>query len=192
MSSFDSTLSTAASDYQESLWLVALYETEAPIQALLERLHALGVETQDASIVRVELNDQQRAVTRDAQQQLSPNARNAITGAIIGSGLFTITGIALYETALLTLRGIEGLPGHAFAFALAGAAVGGALGSVIVPFKKSRPVKKRSAKKLPTHALNKMPAITSEGFLVAVKMPPELGEQSEAIARSLGAKQILC
>ena len=186
MSSFDSTLSTAASDYQESLWLVALYETEEPIQALLERLHALGVETQDASIVRVELNDQQRAVTRDAQQQLSPNARNAITGAIIGSGVFTFVGIALYETALLTLRGIEGLPGHAFAFALAGAAVGGALGSVIAP------VKKRRAKKLPTQALNKMPAITSEGYLVAVKMPPELGEQSEAIARSLGAKQILC
>lgn len=184
MSSFDSTLSTAASDYQESLWLVALYESEEPIQALLERLHALGVETQDASIVRVDLNDQQRAVTRDAQSQLSPNARNAITGAIIGSGVFTLVGIALYEAALLTLRGIEGLPGHAFAFALAGAALGGALGSVIVPVKKRR--------KLPAQAVNKMPAITSEGFLVAVKMPPELGEQSEAIARSLGAKQILC
>jgi hypothetical protein len=185
MSSFDSTLSTAASDYQESLWLVALYESEEPIQALLERLHALGVETQDASIVRVELNDQQRAVTRDAQSQLSPNARNAITGAIIGSGVFTVVGIALYEAALLTLRGIEGLPGHAFAFALAGAALGGTLGSLIVP------VKKRRAK-LPAQAVNKIPAITSEGFLVAVKMPPELGEQSEAIARSLGAKQILC
>ncbi len=191
MSSFDSTLSSAASDYQESLWLVALYESEEPIQALLERLHALGVETQDASIVRVELNDQQRAVTRDAQSQLSPNARNAITGAIIGSGGFTVIGIGLYEAALLTLRGIEGLPGHAFAFALAGAALGGTLGSLIVPLKKSRPVKKRRAK-LPAQAVKKMPAITSEGFLVAVKMPPELGEQSEAIARSLGAKQILC
>ncbi|NOT62944.1 MAG: hypothetical protein HOP19_22265 [Acidobacteria bacterium] len=184
MSPFDSSASSITSEYQEHLWLVALYESEEPIQSLLERLRALGVATHDASIVRVELNDQQRAVTRD-MSQLSPNARNAITGAIIGSGVFTLIGVGLYELALLTLRGIEGLPGHAFAFALAGAAAGGALGSVIVPVKKRR-------SKLPKQAANKMPAITSEGYLVAVKMPPELGEQAETIARSLGAKQILC
>jgi Cu/Ag efflux pump CusA len=184
MSEFDANVATAAQDYQESLWLVALFESEEPIQALLERLRALGVETHDASIVRVELNDQQRAVTR-ASQELSPHARNAITGAIIGSSIFTLIGITLYELALLNLRGIEGLLGHAFAFALAGAALGGVLGSVIIP------VKKRRAK-LPTQAANKMPAITSEGYLVALKMPPELGEQAETIARTLGAKQILC
>ena len=175
---------TVIGGHQENLWLVALYESEERIHELLERLSALGVETADASIVRVELNDQQRAVTRDAQE-LSPAARSAITGAIAGSGLFTCVGIGLYETALLTLKGIEGLLGHAFAFALAGAAVGGALGSALFPVK-------RRVKKLPLPAAQKMPEITSDGYLVAVKMSPELGEQAETIARSLGAKQILC
>jgi hypothetical protein len=168
--------------HRESLWLVALYESEEPIQQLLVRLRALGVETTDASIVRVELNDQQRAVTA-TNKELSPTVRNTITGVIIGSGLFLFVGIVLYETGLLSLRDISGLAGHAFIFALTGAAVGGALGAAITP-------KKR--KKLPVQAVEKMPDITSDGYLVAVKMSPDLGEQAETIARSLGAKQILC
>lgn len=182
MMSYDESMQSSAGHYRESLWLVALYEAEEPIQQLLERLRALGIETAEASIVRVELNDQQRAVTA-ANKELSPAARNTITGVIIGSGLFLLVGILLYEAGLLTLRDISGLAGHAFVFALTGAAVGGALGATITP-------KKR--KKLPTQAFAKMPEITSDGFLVAVKMPPELGEQAETIARSLGAKQILC
>jgi hypothetical protein len=36
-----------------------------------------------------------------------------------------------------------------------------------------------------------MRRLKSDGFLVAVKMPPPLAEQAEEIARGLGAKEIL-
>jgi hypothetical protein len=169
--------------HQESLWLVALYETEESIRELLERLQALGAETADASIVRVELNDQLRASDLPVNQpQLSPAARNAITGAIIGSAALLLIGSGLYEAGFLKLSSVEGLPAHAIFFVFVGALVG-ALTGAFTNTGKRQP--------LPPAATSKMQEITSDGYLVAVKLPPRLGEQAEAIARSLGAKQIL-
>lgn len=173
--------------HRESIWLVALYETEERIHELLERLHALGVETEDASIVRVELNDQVRAADLPLpQKQLSPRARNAVTGAIAGSAILLLAGLGLYEAGLLNLPALAGLPAHAVLFvslgALLGSLVGALFGGVLTAAK---------AKPLPKVATDKMQEIASDGYLVAVKMPPHLGEQAEAIARRLGAKQIL-
>lgn len=174
--------------HRENLWLVALYETEERIHELLERLHALGVETEDASIVRVELNDQVRAADRLSvkQTQLSPRVRNAVTGAIAGSAILLLAGIGLYEAGLLNLPALAGLPAHAVLFvslgALLGSVVGALFGGVLTATK---------ATPLPQVATDKMQEIASDGYLVAVKMPPHLGEQAEAIARRLGAKQIL-
>ena len=47
---------------------VTLKSRLARIHELLERLHALGVETEDASIVRVELNDQVRHANTECSQ----------------------------------------------------------------------------------------------------------------------------
>ncbi len=169
--------------HSENLWLVALYETEERIHELLERLHALGVETEDASIVRVELNDQVRAANLSIpQKQLSPRARNTVTGAIAGSAISLLAGIGLYEAGLLKFNLLQGLPAHAVLFVLLGALLGGLLGAALTVAK---------AKPLPQAAADKMQEIASDGYLVAVKMPPHLGEQAEAIARRLGAKQIL-
>ncbi len=169
--------------HSENLWLVALYETEERIHELLERLHALGVETEDASIVRVELNDQLRAANLTIpQKQLSPRARNAVTGAIAGSAVLLLAGIGLYEAGLLKLNGLDGLPAHSVLFVLLGALLGGLIGAMLTVAK---------AKPLPQAATDKMQEIASDGYLVAVKMPPHLGEQAETIARRLGAKQIL-
>ena len=63
-----------------------------------------------------------------------------------------------------------------------GALLGGLLGATLTVTK---------AKPLPQAATDKMQETASDGYLVAVKMPPHLGEQAEAIARRLGAKQIL-
>ncbi|HEX9005586.1 MAG TPA: hypothetical protein VGB07_37100, partial [Blastocatellia bacterium] len=65
---------------------------------------------------------------------------------------------------------------------LAGALIGGLAGTLVISARQ----KKSSRKKLP-----KMPQPASEGYLVAVKMPPLLAERAEEIARGLGAKEIL-
>lgn len=169
--------------YRENLWLVALYETEESIRELLERLRALGVETADASIVRVELNDQLRTANLPAKQnELSPAARNVITGAIIGSAALLLIGGGLYEAGLLQLAALAGLPAHAVFFVFLGALLGALIGAFIKTGKRQT---------LPPAAVEKLPEISNDGYLVAVKLPPRLGEQAEAIARSLGAKQIL-
>lgn len=172
--------------HRESLWLVALYETEERIHELLERLRALGVETEDASIVRVELNDQLRATDLPLpQKQLSPRTRNAVSGAIAGSAILLLVGIGLYEAGLLNLKALGGLPAHAVLFVCLGALLGSLAGALFTTFTKIK------AKPLPKAATDKMQELASDGYLVAVKMPPHLGEQAEAIARRLGAKQIL-
>ena len=48
-------------------------------------------------------------------------------------------------------------------------------------------MKKRPAK-IPVSEINRL---KSAGYLVAVKMPPNLAERAEGIARGLGAKEIL-
>lgn len=172
--------------HRESLWLVALYETEERIHELLERLRALGVETEDASIVRVELNDQVRAADLPLpQKQLSPRTRNAVSGAIVGSAILLLAGSGLYEAGLLNLQPLSGLPAHAVLFVSLGAVLGSLLGALLSSVSASQ------AKPLPKAAKDKMQDLASDGYLVAVKMPPHLGEQAEAIARRLGAKQIL-
>lgn len=169
--------------YRESLWLVALYETEERIHELLARLHALGVETEDASILRVDLNDQIRAAGAPAPtSQLSPRLRNTISGTIIGSAVLLIFGLGLYETGLLNVAQLTGLPAHALLFVCTGALLGALIGAAI---KLAKP--KQVHQVTPTM----MQDLNSDGYLVAVKMPPHLGEQAEAIARGLGAKQIL-
>ncbi|MBI1762335.1 MAG: hypothetical protein HYR56_12955 [Acidobacteria bacterium] len=177
--------------HRESLWLVALYETEERIHELLERLHALGVETEDASIVHVELNDQLRAANLPpaAHTPLSPHARNAVTGAIAGSALFLLMGLGLYEAGPLKFSQLQGLPAHAVLFVLAGALLGSMTGALLSTTMNAFAA--AQAKPLPKAATDKMQELASDGYLVAVKMPPHLGEQAEAIARQLGAKQIL-
>lgn len=172
--------------HRENLWLVALYETEERIHELLERLRALGVETEDASIVHVELNDQVRAANLAIpQKQLSLRTRNAVTGAVAGSAILLVASIGLYEAGLLNITAFNGLPGHAVLFVCLGALFGSLVGALFTTFTKIK------AKPLPKAATDKMQELASDGYLVAVKMPPHLGEQAETIARRLGAKQIL-
>lgn len=175
-----------ASGQREHLWLVALYETEERIHELLARLRALGVETEDASILRVELNDQIRAplpTAKPATTPLAPRLRNAISGAIVGSAILLLFGLGLYEAGLLNLAPLRGLPAHAVLFVSVGALFGALVGAALKPIPPQQPP-------APVPA-SVMPELASDGYLVAVKMPPHLGEQAETIARGLGAKQIL-
>ena len=73
---------------QEHIWLVALYESEARANELLARLNAIGVDTSDATVVRVEIDDQLRRARYVAvnDSALSPLARSAVTGALFGGG----------------------------------------------------------------------------------------------------------
>ena len=188
------TTPAASGAHRESLWLVALYETEERIHELLARLHALGVETEEASIVRVELNDQIRAAgAAPTAPPLSARQRNAISGAIAGSAILLLAGLGLYEAGFLQLSGVQGLPAHALLFVTAGASLGALIGALLKPPKPRAQAATRLKSAAPFSPNNPatMPDLTSDGYLVAVKMPPHLGEQAEAIARGLGAKQIL-
>jgi hypothetical protein len=122
---------------QEHLWMVALYELEERTGELLDRLGALGIDTDEATIVRVELDDgaavaELKAVTSASSKRgtFPAGARYAITGAIIGSSILFLVGVGLYETSILNLGIIRGLFGHALVSALCGAAVGALLGMI--------------------------------------------------------------
>ncbi len=170
---------------KEHIWMVALYEKEERADELLERLNAIGVDTSESTTVRVEIEDQQRVPKFSSPSDastLSPVTRSSITGALVGGTLTLFAGLLLYSMGWFVLTLVEGLFSHAILFVLIGAIAGAITGMILGSAK--RP-------KLATGALPKIQQLKSEGFLVAVKMPPPLAEQAEEIARSLGAKEIL-
>src|SRR4029450_10154383 len=88
----------------EHLTLVALYNEEEPTAELLRRLAALGVDTSEATTVRVELSEAQRHPRPKPSAEaapLPPLARSAVTGAIIGGTGVLVIGIGLYGTGML-------------------------------------------------------------------------------------------
>ena len=171
--------------YREHIWLVALYETEERAEELLNRLNAIGVDTSEATTLRVEIDELQRAAKFRAisgDSPLPPTARSAITGALTGAALALLGGLALYSAGLLNMPFIAGLFNHAVICVAAGALVGALFGSIFGSAKQ---------RKITRAAGGKIQRLKSNGFLVAVKMAPRLAEQAEEIARGLGAKEIL-
>lgn len=171
---------------QEHIWLVALYEHEERANELLDRLSAIGVDTSDATVVRVEIDDQLRRARYVSvnESALSPLARSAVTGALFGGSLALLIGIVVYALGLFTLPGsvFAGLFNHVLAYVIIGAVLGALIGSSLSTAKQ---------RKSPRKQLPQMRQPNSEGYLVAVKMPPFLAERAEEIARGLGAKEIL-
>lgn len=170
--------------------MVALYEMEERTGELLDRLGALGIDTAEATIVRVELNQAVTVATEmrsgrmsSPPASVSPIARHTVTGAIIGSSILLVIGIALYSAGLLSLGIVEGMFAHALVSAIVGALAGAAIG-FISSYLASR---SRSSNR----AVPEWAQLNRDGFLVAIKMPPGLAEQAEEIARRLGAKEIL-
>jgi uncharacterized membrane protein len=171
--------------HKEHIWLIALYELEEKAEELLDRLSAIGVDTSEATTLRVEIDEQQRAARLLSVQgapQLAPNVRGAITGALTGAAAALLIGLTSYSTGLLQLPFIDGMFNHVAASAAIGAAVGAVLGSLFGSAKQ---------RKLARDPIARMQQLKSDGFLVAVKMTPRLAEQAEEIARGLGAKEIL-
>ncbi|MEO6725145.1 MAG: hypothetical protein ABIP14_07565, partial [Blastocatellia bacterium] len=69
-------------EFREHIWLVALYEHETRADELIQRLSAIGVDTDEATIVRVEIDDQLRRARYTPRQDdsaLSPVIRSAVT-----------------------------------------------------------------------------------------------------------------
>jgi len=172
-------------EFREHIWLVALYEYETRADELLERLGAIGVDTGEATVVRVEIDDQLRQARytpTGSDRALSPVVRSAVTGALLGGSLALLAGLTSYALGWFALTIVAGLFNYALVCVLAGALVGALAGSVIAS---------ASRRTSPQTKLPKLPQPTSEGYLVAVKMPPPLAERAEEIARGLGAKEIL-
>jgi hypothetical protein len=175
----------ANGSHKEHIWLVALYEIEANADELLDRLSAIGVDTSEATTLRVEIDEQQRAARfRQATSgsPLSLTVRSAITGVLTGAAFALVIGLALFVTDALNLPFAAELSDYA----LVSVAIGGVIGAFIGAILGS--ARQRSKAQAP---LTKMRQLKSDGFLVAVKMPPPLAEQAEEIARGLGAKEIL-
>jgi hypothetical protein len=170
---------------KEHIWLVALYEMEERAEELLDRLSAIGVDTSEATTLRVEIDERQRAAKFSAVSggsPLPPAVRSAITGALTGAAMALLIGLALYSAGLLNVPFIAGLFNHVVICVAAGALVGAFFGAVFGSAKQ---------RKIARAAGGKMQRLKSNGFLVAVKMAPRLAEQAEEIARGLGAKEIL-
>jgi len=170
---------------KESIWLVALYDEEDRANELLERLSALGIDTTEATTVRVEIDDrdrQRKIKPVQDERPMSPVGRNSITGALIGSATALIAGIFIYSTDILTFDKLGGLFNHAIVAVIIGAATGALLGAILAL---------RAGSGERKVSLPQIPTLKSDGFLVAVKMAPRYAERAEEIARRLGAKQIL-
>jgi hypothetical protein len=171
--------------HEEHIWLVALYDMEERAEELLDRLSAIGVDTSEATTLRVEIDEQQRSAKFhpiSGDLPLPPTVRSAITGALTGGALALLLGLALYSTGLLNVSFIAGLFNHAVICVAAGALIGAFFGSIFGSAKQ---------RKIDRVTSGKMQRLKSSGFLVAVKMTPRLAEQAEEIARGLGAKEIL-
>jgi hypothetical protein len=168
---------------EEHIWLVALYEQELRASELLERLNAIGVDTSEATTVRVEIDDQMRAAKFSAlNTTLPPLVRGAVSGALLCGTVALVGGIAFYSAGWWALTAVTGLFNHALLAVFIGALVGAVLGALLTALRQQQIARAR---------LSKLPVPKSEGFLVAVKMPPPLAERAEEIARGLGAKEIL-
>ncbi len=167
----------------EHIWIVALYEQEARANELLDRLSAIGVDTSEATTLRVELNDQMRAAKfTPLETPFSITMRSLVAGALIGATVALLGGISLYAGGLLLLPFADGLFNHALACVLAGGALGAIAGALLGG------ARQRQQTSIP---VQQMQQVKSDGYLVTVRMPPPLAEQAEEIARGLGAKQIL-
>src|SRR5262249_14010590 len=97
--------------HKEHIWLVALYEIEERAEELLDRLSAIGVDTSEATTLRVEIDDRQRAAKFtpiSGASQLPPPIRAAITGALAGAALALMMGLALYSAGLLNMPFLAG------------------------------------------------------------------------------------
>lgn len=170
---------------KERLCLIALFEMEERAEELLDRLSAIGVDTSEATTLRVEIDDQQRAAkfrSISGASPLPPTVRSAISGASTGAAIALLIGLALYSTGRLNMPFIAGLFNHAVICVVAGALIGAFFGSIFGSAKQHRITRATSGK---------IRRLKSNGFLVAVKMAPRLAEQAEEIARGLGAKEIL-
>lgn len=173
------------SEIREYIWLVALYEREGPADELLERLNAIGVDTSEATTVRVEIDDQLRRaryMPMGNDSALSPVVRSAVTGALIGGATALLIGLVVFALGWFVLPLFAGVFNHAVFFVVIGAVIGALIG---VSLASARQGKFAQAK------FPQMVQPSSEGFLVAVKMPPLFAERAEEIARGLGAKEIL-
>jgi hypothetical protein len=171
--------------HNEHIWLVALYEMEERAEELLDRLSAIGVDTSEATTLRVEIDERQRAAKFHpvyGASPLSPAVRSLITGALTGASLALLIGMALYSIGLLNMPFIAGLFNHAVICVITGALIGAFFGSVFGSAKQ---------RQISRATVGKMQRLKSNGFLVAVKMAPRMAEQAEEIARGLGAKEIL-
>jgi hypothetical protein len=172
---------------EEHLWMVALYEVEERTAELLDRLAALGIDTSEASIVRVELNQTAEAakpfpsIAPIPPKSVAPTARNSITGGVLGSVAGLLAGIFVYASDTFRLPLPDRMFPYAFVSALFGGLLGGACGAIW------------SALRRNGQANEMIPRIPPDrdGFLVAVKMRPQMAEQAEEIARRLGAKEVL-
>lgn len=173
------------SEIREHIWLVALYEREALAEELLERLSAIGVDTAEATTVRVEIDDQLRRAKftpMNGDSALSPVVRSAVTGALIGGATALLIGLVFFAFGWFVLPVFAGLFNHSVFFVFIGALIGALIGISLASARQ---------RKSPQAKLPQMKSPSSEGFLVAVKMPPLLAERAEEIARGLGAKEIL-
>ena len=172
---------------EEHLWMVVLYEQEERTSELLDRLAAIGIDTSEASIVRVELSQAAEAaksfgnVAPIPPRSVAPTARNSITGAVLGSSAGLLAGIFLYTSDTFRLP----LPDRMFVYAVVSALLGGVLGAVCGVLWSAL------GKSSPPKDVSRKAPVDRDGFLVAVKMRPQIAEQAEEIAHRLGAKEVL-
>jgi hypothetical protein len=171
--------------HKEHIWLIALYELEEKAEELLDRLSALGIDTSEATTLRVEIDQQQRAarfVPVTNARAIAPTMRSAITGALTGAAVAMLIGMTFYSIGMLNLSFVAGMFNHVMASVAVGALVGAAAGAAFGSVKQ---------RKIARDPISRMQQLKSDGYLVAVKMAPRLAEQAEEIARGLGAKEIL-
>jgi hypothetical protein len=169
---------------EEQLTLVALFQEEVQVTELLERLSALGVDTTQATTLRVDpgTDSSSSLLEEEESSELSPATRNAVTGSILGAVAAMLIGVGLFEAGNQGVRLAQDVFSHSIIYAVVGAFLGSLVGALVAISRRSRRHDRLKSE---------ITSGVSEGYLVAVKTSPQVAEQAEAIARQLGARRIL-
>lgn len=166
-----------------TLTMIAVYEREEEANELLERLAALSVNTGEASLIRIAVNDngsrrKSVAMLFPYPEHIQSGTRSAAIGSIIGGLIAILISFALYSFNFLNLTLLEGLVAHTLALVVLGAVLGAAIGALM------------ASSQIENNPPLPSPQAT-DGFLVFVRTPTRLAKEAETIARQLGAKEII-
>ncbi len=158
--------------------LTALFAHEAEAEEFVARLARLNIELRAVTIIGVALGEPPKRMNGPLHTGPLNSSRSTTKGIMFGCLVALLLGLLLYGTNFLRLSFLEALFIHTLALVILGGVIGGAIGAILASVQAQ-------------NIVTTLPPENTEGFLVTIKMPPQVIPQGQALARELGAKKVI-